>query len=216
MVAVATQLIATSAHADVIYDYRGNPFTFCGFGCPGTPGNPDAAPSNWDEDYLIASLTFAAPLAPNLTFADDVNAGLLGFTIGDALGEFTTSGGSLPDWVLEDDGDVFSLPGLRLSTDAAGNIVTWFVSVDGITQAVIANPPISYCTVEECGVEFDLADVVAVNIGLDDSLEWDAGGSTPGTWTLRQTAVPEPTLLALGGIALAGFAVRNRRRRSQP
>ena len=142
IVAVAALLIqvaSTEARAAVIYDYRATEFTFCGYGCPGNGPEPDGAPANWDEDFLIASLTFDAPLAPNLVLGDDVRAGLLAYTITDKLGTFFESGTELPD--VEEDGQV--IPGLQLATDAAGNIVSWIMFVDGTTtQAAVANPPI--------------------------------------------------------------------------
>lgn len=202
---------ATPARADhITYDYQGLPFTFCGFGCPGQPGS-EVAPANWNEDFIIASLTFSAPLAPNLTFDDDVRAGLVAFSITDAFGSFFMSGSTLPDVVDDDDGVEVTFPGLVLATDAAGNIVRYFMAVKGLSEAGVSNPPL-FCA--ECG-NVNIADFVAVNIGLDDSLEWDAFSSEPGRWQLRTAAVPEPATLALGAVALAGFAVRNRRRRSR-
>jgi hypothetical protein len=199
---VLIQVASTEAGASVIYDYRGNEFVLCGYGCPGSGPEPDAAPANWDEDFLIASLTFDAPLAPNLTFADDVRAGLLAYTITDKLGTFFESGTELPDF--EEDGE--TIPGLQLATDAAGNLLSWIMAVDGVTtQAGMANPPFE-C--EECGEGVFIADFAAVNIhGGGD--EWDAFNDTPGQWRLR--AVPEPATLALSLIALGGFAIRRRR-----
>ena len=196
---VLIQVAGTNVEAAAIYDYRGNEFIFCGFGCPET------SPPNWDEDYLIASLTFSAPLAPNLTFDDEVRTDLVQFSVTDKLGTFFHSGNELPD--VEDDGEL--IPGLKLATDAAGNITAWIMATGGLTQTFSAGPPI-ICPAEDCGEDVAIADFVAVNIGLPgDDDEWDAGNGTPGEWNLRQ--VPEPATLALSLIALGGFAVRQRK-----
>jgi hypothetical protein len=194
------QVATTDAEAAAIYDYRGNEYTFCGFNCPEVP------PPNWDEDYLIASLTFNAPLAPNLTFDDEVRTGLVEYTVTDHLGTFFQTGNTLPDG--EEDGEV--IPGLRLATDANGNITAWIMATDGLSSTFSSNPPF-ICPASECGEDLAIADFVAVNIGLPgDEDEWDAGNSTPGAWSLR-AQVPEPATLALSLIALGGFAVRQRR-----
>ena len=53
--------------ASITYEYTGQVFNFCGFGCPEhAPSDPIGA------DYLKATLTFDNPLASDLTFADDV------------------------------------------------------------------------------------------------------------------------------------------------
>jgi hypothetical protein len=200
------QVAASEAEAAAIYDYTGRDFTVCGFGCPGNGPELDAAPPNWDEDYLIASLTFIAPLASNLTFDDDVRAALVEYSVSDHLGHFSQTGTELPD--VEEDGEF--IPGLKLATDANGNITAWIMAVDGLTQTFSANPPV-ICPASECGEDFGIADFVAVNIGLPgDDGEWDAGNGTPGAWGMR-AQVPEPATLALSLIALGGFAVRQRR-----
>ena len=201
-VALLLSVSATQVDANVIYDYRGNEFTLCGFGCPENP------PPNWDEDYLIASLTFDAPLAPNLTFDDEVRTGLVGYTVTDKLGTFFETGNTLPDG--EDDGNV--VPGLKLATDASGNITAWIMAVEGVSgDTFSANPPL-ICPAEECGEEVNFADYVAVRIGPGEDDWWDAVSETPGAWRLRD--VPEPATAVLSLIVLGGFAVRQRRQLS--
>jgi hypothetical protein len=203
-IAAAVVLIpvaATTAESAVIYDYRGSEFTLCGTGCP------ENSPPNWDEDYLIASLTFDAPLAPNLTFADEVRTGLIAYTVGDKLGILFQTGTELPD-NDEDDGII---PGLKLATDANGNITAWIMSTEpeGQGGTISANPPF-VCPAEECGEELIIADYFAVDMGPGDDDWWDAISGTPGVWSVR-AQVPEPATLALGLIALGGFAARQRR-----
>ena len=191
------QVAATQAEAAVIYDYRGTEFTICGTGCP------ENAPPNWEEDYLIASLTFNAPLAPNLTFDDEVRTGLLQYTATDKLGTFFETGNTLPD--VEDDGSF--IPGLKLATDANGNITAWIMFVSSASDALTTNPPF-VCPAEECEQEIIFANYIAVNVDTPDW--WEGISETPGAWSLR-TQVPEPATLALSLIALGGFAVRQRR-----
>lgn len=195
-VVLVIQVAATQAEAAVIYDYRGTEFTICGTGCQ------ENGPPNWDEDYLIASLTFEAPLAPNLTFDDEVRTGLLQYTATDKLGTFVETGTTLPD--VDDDGEIF--PGLKLATDANGNITSWIMWVAEANHAVTANPPL-VCPPEECSEALSIANYIGVTTGPGF---WDAVSETPGTWSLR-TQVPEPATLALSLIVLGRFAVRQRR-----
>jgi hypothetical protein len=205
IVTVAVFLIQVTAEASaaVIYDYRGNEFEFCGFGCPDQGPEPDVAPPNWDDDFVIASLTFDAPLAPNLTFDDEVRTGLIAFTMTDKLGTFFLSGSELPDG--EEDGE--TIPGLKLATDGSGNIISWVMTAfhPDSTSAGIFNPVV-HCP-DECGP--GIADFVAVENAQND--EWDAFSFTPGQW--QQRAVPEPATVALSLVALGGFAIRRRQNR---
>ena len=69
-----------------VYAYQGAAFTFCGYGCP------EDNPINWQQERIIASLTFDAPLPPNLPPTDILSSPgapkLIAWTIGDALGFF--------------------------------------------------------------------------------------------------------------------------------
>ena len=203
---VMTSFIATPTQAaPITYDYTGSFFTFCGFGCPDhAPVDPRGV------DYIIASLSFAAPLAPNLTFADDVLSALTGWTMTDALGSFfyASANGDVLNGLPSD-----GIPPLKLSTNSSGGIVDYVMAVDAVSQAVILSPPFP-CPASECGVDVDIAAFVAVNLALGDSLEWDAASSVPGQWT-NPAAVPEPATLALTGLGLAGIVTRFRRRRSR-
>lgn len=195
-------ITAPSAKADAIYQYTGNPFTLCGYGCPGNQ-QPENAPADWASDYIIATISFAAPLAPNLTFSDDVFSLLTAWSMKDALGYFSLSSAA---------GDLLNgspadgLPPLVLSTDGSGNIVNYIMSASPVAGSVgpsvgILNPPFD-CS-EECGPGIFIADALAANTGNDD-LEWDAFSSVPGQWT-KVSAVPEPSpllLMSLSGVIL--------------
>jgi hypothetical protein len=192
----------SAAAAPITYEYTGQFFNFCGFGCPEhAPSDPVGA------DYLKVSLTFDNPLAPNLTFADDVLSLLTGWTFTDAFGSFeatSTNGSTLLD--------------LQLGTDAGGNIVQWLMGVhSATTEAFILNPPFE-CPIGECddNVVFYISDFAAVGLFGPEENEWDSGVATdqeeglPGRW--RQAQVPEPATLFLFSAGAAGVLLRRKRR----
>jgi hypothetical protein len=196
------------AAAPLTYEYTGEFFNFCGFGCPDhAPSDPRGA------DYLIATLTFDDPLAANLTFADDVVSLLTGWTLTDAFGSFYASSANGND----------TLDTLLLGTDSGGNIVAWQMYVlDNTTEAGIANPPI-LCPVGECDDFIDLyiSDFASVNLFLEEQLEWDSGvvsespEGLPGQWSPAE--VPEPASLLLFGTGAAGVFLRRKRgKKSEP
>jgi len=209
---VMLQFIAAPAQASSFtfnpvtntYSYQGDLFNVCGYGCPEhAPVDPVGV------DYIIASLTFAAPLAPNLTFADPVPVPTA-WTMTDHLGDFFLSGIGLPNGLPSE-----GVPGLLLSTNGTGDIVDYlmaasagFLNNEGDfvgTSAVITNPPV-FCG-EECGFG-GLTDFVGVRERSNPDTEWDAGVIVPA-------AIPEPATLTLTGLGLAGIVVRYRRRRSR-
>ena len=165
-----------------VYAYQGAAFTFCGYGCP------EDSPINWQQERVIASLTFDAPLPPNLPPTDILSSPgapkLIAWTIGDALGffHFSSAAGDTLTGLPED-----GVPPLVLSTNASGDILNYVMStvVRG-SQVAITNPPFP-CP--ECGS--DIAAIAAVNIDNDER-EWDAGTATPGQWTSLATVPPAP------------------------
>lgn len=206
-VIVILQFIATPVQASpVTYVYTGNQFTWCTYGCAAN------APANWASDYIIASISFNAPLAPNMPLTD-LTASLTAWTLRDALGYFSYSS-SDPDTAGYLTGiPPMGVPPLALSTDGNGDIASYLMSAFpaeafgkvGSTEAGIFNPPISEHEVPGGYI----ASFFNINWGL--STEWDAGTGAPGTWA----PVPEPATLALTGLGLAVIVIRHRRRRSR-
>jgi len=220
---VTVQLISPSAQAGPItYNYVGNLFNGCGYGCPGHPDEDDGsinAPANWASDRILASLTFAEALQANMSFQDVYSSpNLLSWSIGDAFGTFSLSsatGGSL--------NIPFSTSPLMLSTDASGNIVNYLMGY-GLdesdftirTEIGILNPPIQ-CPAGECDVvDIYFSDFFTPN--LYSNVEWDAFVAStsptgaPGQWTRTETPVPEPASLTLTLMGLGGVLVRRRTR----
>lgn len=202
---VGTCLAVPSAKADVIYQYTGNAFTDCSFG---------PCPANFTSDYVVASISFAAPLTPNLPLTD-LTSSLTAWSIGDAFGNFLYSSSSTPTY-LTGFPTMGILP-LAVSTDSLGNILDYLMGafpaevlgIVGTSEGGLFGPPSTspdprYTTI---------GSFVEINWGTPG--EWDALSQTAGEWT-QASAVPEPSsmLLALTGMggAILTIAVRRKQR----
>ena len=230
--AVTVPFAASVAEADpVTFNYVGNNFNICGFGCPDNlPDGVTVTPVGEGEevvvsDYIIASLTFADalpfnPADPNHVYTLSELPAILSWSIGDASGTVSLSGTTFgPFQPFEDDGQFITLPPLMLSTDSNGNIVNYGMAVHIAPHlVVITNPP---STFEEDGFQFSIADALtafyAPDPGGSEEDEFDLFGSTPGHWSkvTGPQPVPEPgtlLLLSTGVVLLGGSRFSGRRR----
>jgi hypothetical protein len=235
--AVAIQLAAGSAGADpVTYNYVGNNFNFCGFGCPeNLPSGVVVTPvGEGDEvtinDYIIASLTFAGALPhdpgdPDRIYSQSELPAITAWSMGDASGAIALSGTTFgPFPPVEDDGELIAFPPLMLTTDADGNIVNYLMGVHVAPHHIfISNPPLTFEETED-GVPFTftvadfLVGYYAPDPGGSEDLEFDLLAATPGKWTRvttdpdpDPTPVPEPgTLLMLGAGVVSLARLRQR------
>jgi hypothetical protein len=228
------QVAAGSAGAGpVTYNYVGNNFNVCGFGCPeNLPPGVDVTPvGEGDEviitDYIIASLTFAGALPhdpgdPDRIYTQTELPSVLAWSIGNSTGAITLSGAAFgPFLPFFDSGELVTLPPLMLATDADGNIVSWVMGVHVAPHIIgTLNPPSEFT---EDGEHFFIADALtafyAPDPGGSEDVEWDVFGSTPGKWT-KVTTDPDPTpvpepgtffLLGAGVVSLGAKGFRRRR-----
>ena len=194
-------LAASSARAGTTYYYTGSPFTTCSYG---------ACPANYTSDYLIASITFAAPLAPGLPYTNET-AALTGWTLKDALGYFSYSS-SNPNTASYLTGyPPLGVPPLALATDNSGNIVAYamaaapaqMLGITGASEAAIFAPPFTDPKTGQVG-----ASLIDFNYGTSN--EWDASESKPGVFATPETS---SLVLTLSGVILILAAICHRRGR---
>jgi len=184
----ATVLTANGLFADVAtYEYTGSDF------------NVVNGAYNTSED-VTATITFAAPLADNLSF-ETVTP--LSLTMMDGEQTFHL-------------GDPGFTATTEFATDGSGNITTWLVGLEGpeiffgnrnTADNIFTenNPGVN---VVDQGQFFDVLAPGEVSYGI--------AFPTPGTWTLESTAAPEPRMVVvvlIGMLACVGAGRwRNRRR----
>jgi hypothetical protein len=154
--AMVNTFSAVTANADVIYSYTGNPFT-------------QVIPPYTTSDFLTVTLTLSAPLADNLNL---LSVSPQSFTFSD--GEFTIDN-TTPG--------VFS-PAFFLSTDSAGNISNWSISV----QLASLTFDLFTTTNNLPSYVFDLSSFVSFPPSFVPNFAINT--SSPGTWVL----VPGPTI----------------------
>lgn len=166
LTAAALTLAVPTLYADTTYTYTGNPF------------NLDVTSST--APFIQGSFTVASPLAPG----EDTPFDPLSFSF--SVGTFT----------LDSDTPNITVPFFDdVSTDSAGNIVNWLISL-GVDDG--SSPEPNIFTINEGCCVTDSAD--------DGSTFFGENSNDPSTWTESTSAVPEPstlTLLGSGAIALA-------------
>lgn len=199
----------------ITYSYTGNTFDVCN-GATFLNGN---CPANSLSDYDIASLTFSAPLAANLSSVDEASS-LLAWTFSDALGD-------TPSFSSTDANAATELQELLLSTNGSGAITSWTMLAE--TVGFFLNPTTflpggtSFYIVSPTfiggGSGLPEADSLIGNGGNTNSAPgggWNESSGVPGTWTETLNAgAPEPSGLALlpAGLGMIGILRLARRGR---
>lgn len=193
-----------SASAAAVYTYSGQAFTSINSSSTGTvpAGTQLFSPTDRVTGQLIV---LGGPLAPNLT-SFGLSASILVFS--DGLKTLFTSG-------------FRTIGGGVVSTDGAGNIIAWNLSLESFC---------SFSCALDLGVSFDYR-IATSNIGdsaIDafsclPSLDPSHDAGCGDTWGLGQTAsntvggvwafVPEPSAWALMITAFAGLGMALRHRR---
>jgi hypothetical protein len=156
----------------VTYEYKGNFFTRCSNG---------TCPANYTSDYIIASVTFNAPVGNSLPLASQLSS-ITAWTIQDALGYFYFSSTD-----TNAAAELVNLSGkpadMSFSTDSNGNIVNYLVNAQNpIVQAIITSPTFTG------GSGLQIADTMLINPGTSEG--WTAANSTPGQWSVAQSGPP--------------------------
>lgn len=185
--ALAAVLVALAplAHAggiDYVYTYTGNPFTSfsdVGTGYTCLPADGPCA--------IQASFTLSGPLGDN--FGGNVQP--LSYSVTDGTNVFNDSNSSI---YISDEG-VLAGPGLSISTNASGQVTSWYFEV-----------------LLDAGTAWNLQSSPDGD-GAQAYTEGFAGNSNePGTWVGSQVTPEPPTwaLFGAGALTLLGLAVRKR------
>jgi hypothetical protein len=171
---IAVMCSAGAFGGSITYNYTGTPFNDCTYG---------TCPSNYTSDYIVASATFAAPLVANLPLTN-LTSSLTGWTIGDALGNFSYSSTTTPTYLTGYPSQ--SAAPFAVSTNGSGGIVAYdmlafpaeVLGLTGKSEGGILNPgATASCPSGSC----TYTGFVEINWGL--ASEWDAISFIPGTWT---------------------------------
>ncbi|HME70522.1 MAG TPA: PEP-CTERM sorting domain-containing protein, partial [Myxococcota bacterium] len=175
-------LYGTSAWADVIYSYTGNPFTQ-------VSGSPYTT-----SDYVTVSMTLPNAIAPSQTDLV-VTSQLISLTMSDGV---QTIDLFIPNLIA---GDTFA----KFTTDSQGNITAW--NVDLAVSDVPNNDQINTFLNQDAGVN-DIAEI-GNNLGAPAGA-WGQNSNLPGTWSVvpePNTAA----LLATGLVGLFALGSPRRR-----
>ena len=210
----------SSAWADTILSYTGNPFKDAANPLSGLP------PSYSTADRVTVTLGLSGPLAANLSMFD-VRDQVLNWTIADGLNTFSSS--CLADSYYSES-DFINIPNAHgcflftnFSTDSNGVITEWRIHANYYTQSR------NYQIETSWTIGGQLADLAIMQYlgpscptgGCDDRA---SVAYSPGTWTPAANPVvynepdrgglkvPEPSSLALLVLGFAGFWIFGRRR----
>ena len=184
-------LAVPSANADVTYDYTGTFFSRCG-------SSPNC-PANYTSDYIIASISLAAPLPDSLPLTDELSS-LTAWRIGDALGNFSFSSTD-PNAATELMNFANGCTDMSFSTDQNGNIADWCMLAENSEFLGLTIKPTFIG-----GSGLPIADTFLINPGMPN--QENVTTSIPGQWT----EVPEPSswLLTFSSVALLFIAIRQK------
>ena len=178
--AIQMAVLASPAHAGIVYDYDGNPFT--------TGRGP---PTNFDK--ITGFVEFGSQPAPGATDVSNV----VGFSFTASTSPlFTfdnTSAGVGSDFSFDFDG--------------SGNIVAWGAAaatapLQAIFTCMTSATPIAVFGNTFCNTS-DVVDQVR-------SMPRSATSRVPGTWTKRPVDVPSPASLPLFLVGLVALAMLRR------
>jgi len=186
MIALAAAVFsANGLLADVTYNYTGSDF------------NTVSAPYT-TSDLVTGTITFATPLADNLSFQTVTP---LSLTLSDGQQIFNLSDAGFSGLA-------------ELATDGSGNITQWFVLLQGplLTLPDSSNTRNTIETVSEPGEIFDSGHFYDSSLGAEYIANGDVANGA-GAWTLETAAAPEPRMVVFmligmfvcaGARALAG------------
>jgi PEP-CTERM motif len=170
----------TSALADTMYTYTGNPFTSGSSGPPDAPFTTSDSVSGW--------FTIAAPLAANL-----------------AIGSITPTAYSFSNGVETfTNGEPFSLFTFVVGTDATGAINEWGIEVNGIEaqhEFLTISSPMQTTDLGTLPPPNDVSNEL-IGQNFNDPGTWVSDAPPPSTVT------PEPSsliLLGSGALGLVGI-----------
>jgi hypothetical protein len=172
-------------HANVIYTYTGNPYTYINGGYGVVVG-----------DLISGQIELTSNLAPNLT-AYNATSGIVGYSFSDGVNII--------------DGTTTSA-GFVVSTNASGAIIDWNFTAWNCNQIGIPQVETSYTLagLSPCGTApgTDIASLsFTAVIGKNERV--------PGTWSIGLAPIPEPSTYARMALGLGAVAWAARRRPSK-